>query len=289
MDVERRDLVFYNKEIKSIYINCLEDRQFMLGLYDKYFLSRKGEILSRSTFRKRKLFLNNLIDYAIRCNKLQYNIVKSDKFINRYNEEVTKEIDFSFNKVLKIVEYINNKNPIFGLFYMFLSSTGMRIEEALGIKYSDIRNNCIFIQRAISFSNKLCTGTSTSYEIRGLKHRIKGTVRVVPIVNRLHECLLNLSCYNKVQLDEFIFSPTIKYSEAWKDALNALGYNYKEFKPNMLRHWFITLLLEIMSPPDVALIVGNTKAVIYNHYAMPLLWDINDRRNKMEELFIVNN
>lgn len=278
------DLMQYNCKIKSLDITCLEYEQFMLDLYTKYFRLQNKKQASYTVVRRRKLYLNNLINYMIRCKHLTKNVVKNDKFLPKGKQAIAIDTDYEFEDMINIINHIYNKYPKFGVFFAILLFTGIRIEEAKGLQYGDFKKDHIVLSRAVSVSHTKYTKTSNSYEVRELKHRPIGTIRKVPITKQL-TTYLNVLQLEKNEMKNFIFDPVINYSRAWRRALKELEYDSNVLKPSILRKMFITRALEGFKVTDAGAIAGNTANVIYKHYAMRSIKSIKDQKNKLEHLF----
>jgi integrase len=153
------------------------------------------------------------------------------------------------------------------LIVSIMAYAGLRPSEVKGLRYGDIRENTIRIERATDDSGKL----------KATKNVQKRTVKLLgPLAQDLREYGLSVGRPSPSQLifpgDQagcaWTKSDWNKWSaDRWKPAIRVVGLP-ADTVPYDLRHSFASLLLaERRQPQYVARQLGHSVAVLYKHYA----------------------
>ncbi|AVH67052.1 integrase/site-specific recombinase [Nostoc sp. 'Peltigera membranacea cyanobiont' N6] len=174
---------------------------------------------------------------------------------------------FSVNEVNRILDYLYN-DPHYSHYYdfvLFLLNSGLRISEAIGMRWQDIDLD----KREIHVYEVLNRDKGNSSKRK--RQTTKTTkYRVVPINNKLYQSLCNRSKGNPedlvfttptgLELDDHNLSQRM-----WKKTLEKLGIPHRPLYN--CRSTFISHCISSGIPPhDVAAIVGNSPDVIFKHY-----------------------
>ena len=162
--------------------------------------------------------------------------------------------------------YLPKPHSYYTDYIRFLFWTGCRLEEAAPLLWTDISPDL----RTITFSKALPA------DARVLKSTKTHTERDFPVNDKLYRLLYSLPRHSEYVLPSpkgtWIDSHNV-LNRTWKPVVNGLvaGRAVREYLPlKHTRHTFISLALDAgMTVKDVALVVGNTPAVINDHYAAP--------------------
>lgn len=264
-EVKIEDFLHYNHNVISEDVACLEKKSSLLKICEKYFRHYDNNVCSYDSYQKRKILLNSYINYLIEYEYLNKNVFKTLITIERQVRKKAEKLYVSPKKVGIILKYIFNANPLFALLFALVYYTGMRLGEAIALKYSDIQNGFIYIRRTRSLYNTEYTGSDVSYKyVTRLKGRHNGEyriARVVPALKFYIDEVLKLN-YNT----EYIFKPTTNYRRLWNRLIIKLGYNKKVFKPNYLRSLYITEISRLLDIPFLSKKVGTSPKMVYEYY-----------------------
>lgn len=184
-------------------------------------------------------FLNFCIKY-LDLNKNVASIVGTFKD----NGKITKKIDYyTYSEFKKFIKYVDN--DIYRQFFIFMFFVGTRPGETMALKFSDLNNSIISINKTISERN-----------IDGTRYigtpKTKSSIRDIEIDKKLNKDLLKLkkyyqSKYKDNNYDYFIFggkkplaSTTIN---RYKNKACNLA-NLKKIRLHDFRHSHATLLLQ---------------------------------------------
>lgn len=162
------------------------------------------------------------------------------------NGNSTKEFDYyNYNEFRKFISQFDDK--VYKTFFTFMFFVGTRPGEAMALKFSDLNNSIISINKTISERNCLSTGS----RYIGTP-KTKSSIRNIEIDKFLNRDLLKLKKYyqNKYkdyEYDYFIFGgkkplSTSTLNRRKKEA--CLKANLKEIRLHDFRHSHATFLLE---------------------------------------------
>jgi integrase len=181
--------------------------------------------------------------------------------------EKPKPKPFTINEVDRILDSLYN-DPYYSHYYefvLFLLNTGMRISEAIGMRWQDIDLN----KREIQVYEVLNRDKGNSSKRR--RQATKTTkFRVVPINNKLYESLCNRTRGNPEDLlfttpGGLVLDDHNISQRCWKKTLEKLGIPHRPLYT--CRSTFISHCISSGIPPhEVAEIVGNSPDVIFKHY-----------------------
>lgn len=276
----------------KVWDKFIEDKQNRLGdkspSYDQYVWLGRTYILPKIT-NKRMMNLKK-IDYQ--------NIINNAKRQDNPEQPLSKDTLTALKKVLNMFIKFAVENdycePIKGELYIpaghtikgkdilqpdelkrlfepsklnyhkalcFMACTGLRPSECLGLKWSDIKNDVIYIQRGISVKGDITNGKNTNAK------------RMIPLASITKE-LLKIQKENTAHLkSEWIFCDKVGdhgNQGALSYELGALGKK-RGFKisPYSLRHTYVSLMSNSVPEPLLKMIVGHSKTFqtyeVYNH------------------------
>jgi integrase len=195
------------------------------------------------------------------------------KGLKNRKSERKEYVPFTWEELQRINAYIKEENPLLADFYLFLSLTGCRPAEAIGLRWSDVdeKAGSITIGSVLARGDK--GGANPSARVRkGTKTDTTRRIPISPEIRSILEARWNRSM-GGVPLDSLVFT-TPKgnpvddrnaLNRCWKPALTALGIPYRV--PYAARHTAISQLLHQGVPAiQVAKQMGTSLEMIDRHY-----------------------
>lgn len=172
---------------------------------------------------------------------------KGDLYIPQGHSKIGKEI-LQPEQIRRLFEDYNNSGYNYHRCYLLMVCTGMRPSEALGLKWEDIHDNCIFINRAV-----------TDYGLS--QGKTKNARRIIPLGKLTNQILADQKKATKSLKSEWVFCGLAG------DMGNphTLANQYQRLKkerdlvgsPYCLRHTFISMVKTSLPEQTVKDIVGH--------------------------------
>ena len=221
------------KNLNDKYISRITKNDIQI-IIDDY--TRKG--LKQSTI---ELYLNKvskLFEYAI-DKKIIINNPTKGITIKADKENIKKEA-LTLAELYNVVDKLKNSRSTekFTLAVLIAGTCGLRIQEVLGLTWSDIdfKNGLMKIERQWKKLSK----KPTKYGFGTLKS--KNSYRSIPIPPKTLEALLNYKRYNPVNYDNRVFN--VKSADSFKTEINTKlkQYGY-DISFHELRHTYATNLI----------------------------------------------
>jgi len=228
------------------------------------FLVGKSKAYSQNTLRGMRAALQGVLTWAVEHEWIPKNVCSGVKLPNARKQAVRPNI--TAEQVGLLVARV--PEPIATLI-LFIAATGVRVGEAVGIKWSDFEGDVLHIQRRI-------------YERQEGTPKTKSSDRYIPIPATLLERLRTLGD------GEWVFRTSVGTPLDPKNAMNryvrpaadALGFKLGGW--HSLRHAFSTQLLKKYPVKVVSEILGHsdieTTLAIYQHPT------VDDRRAPLDEM-----
>lgn len=217
---------------------------------------------------KRKLLMNlkQLFDYAISRGYMPRNPVIKEMLPKPVK---SKNVVFTFNEVEKLIQYFQETEKIeFSLLIRFIANTGVRIAEAISIKWKDIKDDMILIHG------------------KGNRER-QFPIKPFPEVAEILTELIEFKEINNGKL--FKWNSYAKLEKWIRDAIAELEIN-KDVNFHAIRKMFENRLIndEDLDSNIVAEILGHSRRIQEQHYlevlgAKRMEEIIMRRRNKKEK------
>ncbi len=222
---------------------------------DKLLSTRRldsDELLSENTTNRHYAFVHMAFEYFKNTLKVissnPFDATKGKPKYRPKNRDYLATIDMHF-----VLDEISKKNIRFKTLINLVLETGMRIEEAVAIKFSDINRyrSTINIMRSVTKSR--LTGELIVEDLL----KTDASIREITI----SDCVLSLIDHYrsfreelgmKVSNDDFIFtswddneliSPD-RYTEEWNKFLDQLGYNSQDLPLRIVRHSSASFMLQ---------------------------------------------
>ncbi|MEH2440502.1 tyrosine-type recombinase/integrase [Nostoc sp.] len=155
-------------------------------------------------------------------------------------------------------------------FIRFLFLTGCRPGEACALRWKNVSDTSILFTETYNATYHLVKETKTGKPRRfPINHQLGELLASAKQAGEVYnpEALVFVTHYHRQQIN----NNTIPTASGWKDIVNQLVIDGKvsHYRPPYnCRHTFITSALEVgLTVSQVARLVGNTPAVILNHYA----------------------
>ncbi len=161
--------VYYLKMLTAHIVPAFGERNIQLiGRYDvEKFLAERAATYCRNTLRGMRVSLGRVLSWAVSCSWLQKNPCAGVK-LPRAGTKVIRTI----LKPEQTRALASNLEEPYATLVLFLAVTGLRISEAIGIKWSDFDGNVLRVSRRI-------------YEGRAGETKTSKSVRSLPIPEAL--------------------------------------------------------------------------------------------------------
>lgn len=260
----------------------------MINKFLDYCLYEKERPLSNSSTRLRKVFLSNAYNFGIKYDYVNVNPAKNAKA--EWKDETAKKQDEAKNKyltneelraILGYVKFIPNRPDYYYLF-KFLSLTGMRLSEAIGLTKKGFFYDGEFWHAKITGNQEYHYGQLYHAEEEGKPHHQKGTRTKTSSSKRdvqLNDAAVKI--YNQLKffrkeneplfVNRFFNSPwtTFSVDGYLKTICRKLGIS-KKATSHFFRHTYISKLAEQHQPLNIIMRqVGqkdsNVTKQIYTH------------------------
>jgi integrase len=254
------DLVYTLEKIEDATFDIFRDQKSTCRTIEKLFYKKDGSLYSRSMIRRSYSAVKLFLDYCVKREYLPENYAISVKKPQQYQRKhITSDDVYNSREFLEILEHIPTESR---LFFALIFFCGLRTEEALGMKGSDISNNSIYIRRAVVRFSKKNAKLEKSYAIKGLKHRAVGDFRKFQLPKALEQ-YLPASLTN-----DFFFKPVMNYAKLWRRAVSKSKLPYHT--PYSLRSSCITRWLEILPISEISYRCGTSQEMILKVYGRRL-------------------
>jgi integrase len=154
---------YYLKELNRHIVPAFRERNIQLiGRYEiETFLAERAAIFCRNTLRGMRVSLGRVLSWAVDCGWLQKNSCSGVK-LPRAGTKVVRMI----LKPEQTRALAGKLEEPYATLVLFLAVTGLRISEAIGIKWSDFDGNALRISRRIYEGQ--AGETKTSKSVRSL-------------------------------------------------------------------------------------------------------------------------
>lgn len=259
----------------------------MINNYLEYCLYKRKRKLSNSSTRLRKVYLSNAYRYGIEHGLLNINPTVGVKV--RWKDESEKERDRIENKyltdeelraILGYVKYIANRPDYYYLF-KFTASTGMRIDEAIGILKKNIINKDGITYAKVEGTQEYRYGElykkekKTKRNVKSARTKTKSSYRIVQLNKSACRIVNSLIPFRKD--DDHLFINAY-FKNVW-NVYTVLSYLKtidrklgiaKQPTTHFFRHTYISKMVELGTPLNVIMAqVGqkdsNITRDIYTH------------------------
>jgi integrase len=246
--------MYYQKILRAHIVPAFGELQ--IGAITRYdvesFLADRSRLYCRNTLRGMRVTLGRVLTWAVECGWLQKNPCSGVK-LPQARERVVRTI-LKPDSVLAIVRELNEP---YATLVLFLAITGLRIGEAIAIKWSDLDGDVLRVSRRI-------------YEGKADSPKTKRSIRELPIPQAL------LSRMRALGSGEWVFrarngspvNPGNALKRYVRPAVNRASLSIGGWHD--FRHTLTTSLRKRgWSPKVIAEIVGhssvNTTERIYDH------------------------
>lgn len=222
-----------------------------------------GESLSNTTYNRRLFTLQEFLKYLGDSSSLEA-VSKRSSVLNKVKSP--KRLPLSSSEISLILERIKLKHPHYYPFLYFIFRTGVRNEEAVGLRIKYLGEDSITIKEVLARSPK---GTNAKYRIR--KETKNGKVRRIPFPQELKDIILPIT-YGRDPDDLVFLSPTgvaiddrMFQKRIWKPVLKHLKIEYRNLYA--ARHSFGSRGIEEGIPVShMANLMGNNVDTMVRNY-----------------------
>lgn len=225
----------------------------------KYIKSFTAKGYADKTTRTQLGVFNMIFKYAINFKGIDMQNPARDVVIPRGlpKRKVSLPSDEDIQKVK------GNVGREFGLFAYFILYTGLRRGELLALRYDDIRDGFINVNKSVYYENN---------KPKIKKPKTASGIRKVPILDKLKPYICGKGIifnYNGDYLPQHIFD------SKWKQYCAETGI---KCTPHQLRHCYTTMLFEsgVLAPKDIQHLLGHNQIST----TMDIYTDIRRQREK---------
>ena len=167
---------------------------------------------SYSTVKKAYEALNACLKYAVKKKELLYNPADCVSLPKNMEQATSKIKYFNDEQIAKIIREsircykTGHRVYRMGEIILFLLNTGMRIGEALALKWSDIdfQKHNVKVRKNVVFVKKRDNAKSKNYEYKEQSTKTKSGSRIVPLNSDAMKALINIKVVNGQY--EYVFS-----------------------------------------------------------------------------------
>lgn len=215
-------------------------------LLERFFLNKNIIDSSNSVMITLKKVFNGTFRYAIKNRFIKNNpmknvsIPKKQKTLEELNKQNQKYLEIK--EIEKVLESFSNKEWINKNVTKFILHTGLRISELQGIRYDDISNNILSIQRNFDRFSSLEKPKFTTPKTINSYRDIVLSKRALEIVNEMKEKNIFKSEHVFYSSEGNIFN-----SDSFRKSLKKIESEVnlkKNLSPHILRHTHISILAE---------------------------------------------
>lgn len=251
-------------------------------LYKKSFLDKINSVKT-STLAKYHSRICTVLNFAVKNDFLDKNRLLNISFNYDVDHKIIED-----EEMQRILEYTRHEKPYMYPIILFLTSTGVRIGEALGVKWRDLDLNAGIININCTVSYRYGEGTP----------KTKSSYRIIPLPIKMIEQLKHYKLQQKKNLLQLgmstKFTDGVQFEKRYifrnlKD--QALSYDsikwffqtlrkkleIEKISPHVFRHTYASVLIgEGVDIATVASLMGDSIDTIQKIYVHA----INDKRNE---------
>jgi integrase len=270
----------------SLPVTQLSDPRVTRAALDALMLRLDDSRAAAATVARKRAVFHGALGYAVELGLLHANPLGQVRWTApAAATAVNLQAVASPAQVRAILAVVARLRPELAAFFGCMYYAALRPEEAVAVRQTDLilpphGRGKLILTGACPRTGSAWTGTGTPYELRGLKHRPDGTVRVVPVPSALAGLL-------RQHLREYGTAPDGRlfrvarcgmlsesvYGRVWHAARRAalgpdLAATPLARRPYDLRHAALSLWLNASgAPAEVAVRAGNSVRVVQDVYA----------------------
>jgi len=230
---------FLNKHLGNMHLETITPAHL-----HKYVRHRKSKGLSDATVNREITILKHLLNYAVECEVIEFNLVEKFK---KLREERKERPRFTEEQVQKVIGAARaDCRPLF----TFIRETGCRREEALALQHWQVQEE----------SGMVVFSENTKSKVFRYVPLTEAAIEAVTTLPRLKDC-------------RFVFySPKTKdrwhdCRDQWEKARDAVGLPKLQVK-DLRRHYAIELAESGAAMHDIQQVLGHASVVTTEkHYA----------------------
>jgi integrase len=138
--------VYYTKMLKAHVLPAFGEKEISsIGRYDvEAFLAERAKMYCRNTLRGMRVSLGRALSWAVACGWLEKNPCAGVKL-----PHAGKRIKRTILKPEETIAIANRLDEPYSTLILFLAVSGLRISEAIGIKWTDFEGDVLRISRRI--------------------------------------------------------------------------------------------------------------------------------------------
>ena len=272
-------------ERASLPVSQLSDPRVIRAALDGLCTRLDGSPAAANTIARKRAVFHGALSHAVELGLLPANPISRVQWrAPRATVAVNPATVASPAQVRAILAQVDRIRPELAAFFGCLYYAALRPEEAVALRRDDLiladhGRGKIILTAACPRTSTAWTSTGTPHELRGLKHRPDGTIRVVPIPPVLTRILHRHLRDHGTTPDGRLFRGTrggmlseSAYGRTWHAARQAalgpeLAATALARRPYELRHAALSLWLNATgAPAEVAARAGNSARVLHDVY-----------------------
>ena len=186
-------------ERKSLPVSHLSDPQVIRAALDGLCLRLDGTPAAANTITRKRAVFHNALGYAVELGLLPANPAgKVQWHAPKAAAAVSPQTVASPAQVQAVLAQVAALRPELAAFFACLYYAALRPEEAVALRQSHLTlpahgRGAMILTGACPRTAAAWTGNGRPHELRGLKHRPTGTVRIVPIRQSWSPCSASTS------------------------------------------------------------------------------------------------
>jgi len=257
----KEDIFMWNAYLKDREISQKPLKSLTVKDYISFFRSiTKGREMTRKRFNNLKSVMNGILYFAIEKNIISHNPLLDINYQQfSFKPENNEIMPYTETERKMILDYLEN-DDLYSLAIKLFFHLTIRIGELRGLRFSDISNGFIRIQRIVNYKNII------ENDVKG--HTSSG-LRWLPLPDEALKIIDNIRRINP-DSDYMFFvngSPitTSTFNRRLEKCCKDLGIQYRS--SHKLRFSTASILYQNgMTVPELQGMLGHTTASMTNHY-----------------------
>jgi integrase len=251
----------WNTYLKGNPITQIPLKQLKPNDFIRFFNQiTKGRTMTRKRFNDLKSVINGILYYAIDQEIIEHNYLNDINYgAFKFKPAKNKVIAYTEEERLQIINHLSN-DDLYSLGIKLSFYLALRIGELKALKWSDIIDNLIYVQRFMNDKNEI---------IDDVKGHTEEGIRYIPLTNGAKEIIAHIKRLNPD--GEYLFIrdnrplTTITFNRRLKKCCEELNIMYRS--SHKLRFSTASLLFKKgIDMPEIQKILGHTTLSMTSHY-----------------------
>ncbi|MGL5436922.1 MAG: tyrosine-type recombinase/integrase [Lachnospiraceae bacterium] len=253
----------WNAMLKDTDISKASLKLLKIQDYISYFRQiTKGREITRKRFNDLKSIMNGVLYLAVENGIIDHNYLRDINYKRfTYKPENTNIAPYTEDERQQIIHHLSaSTDDFYSLAILFDFHLVLRIGELKGLKWADIKDNCIFIQRFVNDKNQIIEDTKG--------HTTEGK-RYIPLTPTAFKLLEKIKILNPDSDYIFIRNgqplSTVTFNRRLKKCCQELNIEYRS--SHKLRFSTASIMYKNgMSDTELQKLLGHTSLAMTQHY-----------------------